>query len=1221
VTEEVSAPGVPGVEAVEAGAQSTAGGLQELAAELSAAVTSTEVAHSLIARLPTLLGAVGGSLGLVHGESLVVIDPGRVRRATLPAGLRLQLDASMPITRAALSAAPVHANTREEIERAFPEGARLAPYALAFLAVPLMAGERVVGSMSFPFDSPDVVDADLIALAQLAAALGGQAIERSQLYERERALREGLERIARVAPRFAAESPDDLLAAICREARATFDADAAELWESRGDEARLLCREPADPEREPGAVFPRDQLAGFAEALERVGPVFTQGGSTDGPAEAPFKMLGGRAFLQIPILAEAGKDRVLTLQWEHDLLAMPPEMLVLARRFADHTSIALEHAARQQAQAAATRSARETRRLLDATTALAAATTPELVGAATLEELGATLGSDAGALVALDAGEPALVAAAGYSPDELGRLRRLIAAAASPISAALETNEVTIHESREALARACPELAAMTGHRCWLSIPLSAGGRVVGAVGLSFAAPGGFEPAELDYVTSVARQAGQALERATLFATEHRARERAEQLAGDLAELHEFASALGAAESTTEVGELLCQRVDLALGAVASAVYLRTGTGGFELLGRSSELDATAEGALAIEPPPRLGDALATTSTLWLASDDDWARLPESGPLRAPRSALCAVIPLSVVGRPAGLLVAWFPPEQPPDDRARRLIETMARQTAQPLERVRLLESERAARVRTERLQRLTAALSAALTADQVAETFLTEALGAIGASGAALFLLDDDGRRIRVLASRGYPDSLVELWRSANGRGLRRPGLGTPDPERVVEDLERLGHRTSAIVPIRRGATSLGIAVISWLKQFELAEDERRYIESLVAQCGLALDRAAQYEAERNVAETLQRSVLPESIPSMQGVQVAARYLPGTTALEVGGDWFDTFALPDGRLAFAVGDIVGKGVRAAATMAQLRNGMRALALEDARPESTVTRINRLLDGITDTPFATLAYLTLDPRTFEATIVSAGHLPPLVVGPKGETGFLGAGQNLPLGVDATLEYQGSSTMLVPGSIVVLYTDGLVERHGRSIDDGLDRLADTARAAGRDPERLADTLVETLVGEGARHDDVAVLVVALAETPLPDLSLALPPVSGSLETLRVELGHWLTRAAIPQRDARDILLAAWEAGANAIEHADGRGDVTVHATLLGDRVRIDIRDCGPWKETPTDEDRGFGLRLIQALTTTTEIDRSAAGTRVSFERSVTAQSAGEGGSTG
>ena len=202
-----------------------------------------------------------------------------------------------------------------------------------------------------------------------------------------------------------------------------------------------------------------------------------------------------------------------------------------------------------------------------------------------------------------------------------------------------------------------------------------------------------------------------------------------------------------------------------------------------------------------------------------------------------------------------------------------------------------------------------------------------------------------------------------------------------------------------------------------------------------------------------------------------MEGATVAARYLPGTAAIDVGGDWFDTIPLADGRLGFVVGDVVGKGVQAAATMAQLRNGMRALTLDSSDPATVVTKLNRLLDSVTDSPFATLAFVVVDPNTHEAEMISAGHLPPLVVSPRAASrGFLEGVRGLPLGVEPEATYEAWTTTLEPGSAIVLYTDGLVERRDRSLDDGLGLLADAVRGVTTAPDELVDTIIERLIGD-------------------------------------------------------------------------------------------------------------------------------------------------------
>lgn len=297
--------------------------------------------------------------------------------------------------------------------------------------------------------------------------------------------------------------------------------------------------------------------------------------------------------------------------------------------------------------------------------------------------------------------------------------------------------------------------------------------------------------------------------------------------------------------------------------------------------------------------------------------------------------------------------------------------------------------------------------------------------------------------------------------------------------------------------------------------------------------------------------------------------------------------------------------------------MAQLRNGMRALCLDRRTPGETVTKLNVLLASYTDVPFATLAFVTLDPRTLDATITSAGHPPPLIVHADGHVTFLEGGGGLPLGADPDASYSEAHTLLDPGAIVVLYTDGLVERPDRSIDEGLDLLAGAAaRAAAEEPDAFVHTVVDELLGTGARGDDVALLVIRLDAVRLEPLVLTLPSEPESLQILRAELAQWLQDAAVPEGDARDVVLASWEAGANAIEHANAPPGATfrLDAALTGDRVRVEVADRGRWKEPQARDDRGLGLRMIEGLMTSVDVDRRATGTRIVMERPLTREPA-------
>ena len=375
-----------------------------------------------------------------------------------------------------------------------------------------------------------------------------------------------------------------------------------------------------------------------------------------------------------------------------------------------------------------------------------------------------------------------------------------------------------------------------------------------------------------------------------------------------------------------------------------------------------------------------------------------------------------------------------------------------------------------------------------------------------------------------------------------------------------------------------------------------------------MVAQCGLALDRAQRYEGERVVAETLQRSVLPETLPSMEGARrrrLPARLDRGRRRRRL----VRHLTLPDGRLGFVVGDVVGKGVQAASTMAQLRNGMRALTLDASSPAATIMKLNLLLENYIDVPFATLAYIALDPETHAVTLASAGPSPPLVVGPGRQTSFLESAGGLPLGVDVGTVYTDTTMVLEPGSVVVLYTDGLVERRGRSIDDGLADLARAAERAPRTPEAFVDALVRDLraptSGSATSRCSPSSWIPLCSHRSIsrsrrtcsPSRTFA-PSSSGGLPAPPCRTS---TRATYCLPHGRPARTRSSTPRAGTGSARSGR------VTLSGDQVRIRVADLRPLGRTERIEDSA--CRLIESLMASVDVERSATGTNV-MERPLT-----------
>jgi serine phosphatase RsbU (regulator of sigma subunit)/anti-sigma regulatory factor (Ser/Thr protein kinase) len=419
-------------------------------------------------------------------------------------------------------------------------------------------------------------------------------------------------------------------------------------------------------------------------------------------------------------------------------------------------------------------------------------------------------------------------------------------------------------------------------------------------------------------------------------------------------------------------------------------------------------------------------------------------------------------------------------------------------------------------------------------------------------------------------------------------------------------------GHESHLFVPLVAGRRANALLVFSWAERYSLSADERRFIEALAGQAAQALDRATHFETEQTIAETLQRSVLPVSLPRVEGVQLAARYLPGTAELDVGGDWFDAIPLQDGRLGLVVGDVVGKGVQAAATMAQLRNALRAFSLDRMKPSSTMARLNRLAEEVVETAFATIVYAVVDPHTRVCRITSAGHPPLLLVYPDRTVEFVEGGRGLPLGAGSDTTYSQAVVELPVGTVLLLYTDGLVERRGRPIDDGLEELRRAALDGPREPEELVEHILARMVGDGERGDDIALLAVRLLAVAPQPLRLRVPREPESLDLVRDALRTWLSGTSMSRIDAHDVVLAVWEACANAIEHAvdPGENHVDVHADALDSRVRITVADTGRWTPPTEREDRGLGLQLIYASMSAVDIDSGERGTRVTFEKALT-----------
>jgi PAS domain S-box-containing protein len=326
-------------------------------------------------------------------------------------------------------------------------------------------------------------------------------------------------------------------------------------------------------------------------------------------------------------------------------------------------------------------------------------------------------------------------------------------------------------------------------------------------------------------------------------------------------------------------------------------------------------------------------------------------------------------------------------------------------------------------------------------------------------------------------------------------GRTVRMRGLEDAALERIADGdeaalalLRRLEIRDAISVPLHARGRTFGAVTVG--RSGELSDADDELVENVVRRAALALDNARLYEQQREVAVTLQRSLLPRRLPEVPGLRLASRYLPGADGTEVGGDFYDAVALPAGRVGLTVGDVMGRGVRAAAVMGQLRASLRGYALENHPPQGVLGRVDALVQALEDGELVTALYGVLQPATGTLTIASAGHPPPMVVRANGDVAAVELDPGPPLGV-ASRSFGAADVRIAPGDTLLLFTDGLVEDRSLPVYEGIEKLraglAADARARSGCPDVVCAAALEVM-GRGPSHDD-DIALLAVTRTPL------------------------------------------------------------------------------------------------------------------------------------
>jgi serine phosphatase RsbU (regulator of sigma subunit)/anti-sigma regulatory factor (Ser/Thr protein kinase) len=499
-------------------------------------------------------------------------------------------------------------------------------------------------------------------------------------------------------------------------------------------------------------------------------------------------------------------------------------------------------------------------------------------------------------------------------------------------------------------------------------------------------------------------------------------------------------------------------------------------------------------------------------------------------------------------------------------------------------------------------------------------EDMLSELLdrirGALEVDTAAILLVDEDRGVLVARAARGLEEEVRQGVQIPLARGFAGRVAAEARPI-VIEDLDRAevvnpilrqrGIRSMLGVPVKVEGRVIGVMHIGTLVPRDFDEDDVTLLQLAADRAALGIDNGRIAE-QRAVTEIMQRTLLPEALPEIPGLRFSAKYLPAGSGVKIGGDWYDVFQLPKGRLAFVIGDVVGRGVLAASVMAEIRIALRAYLLEGHDLPTVVSLLNELLVSMGRDRGATLAILQLDPEVGELELLTAGHLPPLLIPPEEQPILLEQPPGLPVGIGTARRYDTRRYAFPAGSRLLLYTDGLIERRGESLDEGFARLKIAAHAAAQASDSsFADRVYRALLDEMPLDDDVALL--AIESEPLEGpLELILHARADVLGGLRSALGRWLTVAGASENELFDVTLSTSEAATNAIEHAYGAKEATftVRCEYDGRAVTVTVRDGGRWR-TRRPTGGGRGLQIMRSLMDSLAVDSDEHGTVVKMTK--------------
>jgi GAF domain-containing protein len=717
----------------------------------------------------------------------------------------------------------------------------------------------------------------------------------------------------------------------------------------------------------------------------------------------------------------------------------------------------------------------------------------------------AAIGSSGGVVCGVQGNRVVILASEGCTPEQRPVCGPLIMGDLSlPLTYAATTGQPVWLVSQADTVDRFPRIVELVpgNERAYAALPLRANGQSLGVMGISFAERHDFTEADRDFLLALADICALHLQQWSEFGASG-------GRATSTVQLGHLVQALSRAETADEVARVIAEAGSISASAeFANIAVANRGAGRpatAHLYHASSLAEEVAQRYMVIpldESTP-LGTVLRSGGEVWLRSLSDIGTRYPSLLEDTVAAGLASTASLALYGRGRRVIgamgVAWAQ-AQAFTDAQKDEVRVVARLAADALGRAQMLEAERAARERTERLQRTMTALVASASLAEVTAAVFQHGLPPFGASAARLALVDQQQPELLVtLNAVGVPDSVVAGWDelSVSVSSPSRDAAATSDPVYLPtpEDLAakypdaynvliRSSHQAWIALPLRSSGRTLGTLTLAFPEPHPIDDGpEQIILTALGSAVADALSRAIQHDTDRDLVMSVQRSLLPETLPEHPGVRLGARYMPAETHYGIGGDWYDAVLLPGGRILLLVGDVAGHGLKAAITMGQMRSAARALAPTHG-PAALLDALDQFVGSGPDVLPATAAVAVIDPAERTLRYCLAGHPPLLLRDPGGTITTLDEARGPLLGYGATGRPEQVVTFL-PGSCLVLFTDGLVERRDEIIDAGFARLGTAfAAAATLDPANLCEVLIERSLPRNGRNDDTAILCAFL-----------------------------------------------------------------------------------------------------------------------------------------